>query len=134
MAFVGDGDAARLSVRHGPIAVARAAVRTVADHVGVEIALGAVADAEEIAQRGIDARSLAAIVVDAQAQKAGPGELAVGYRKPDVSDHAGALEIGHDECLAGKDALAVVVRIYEAIAAGDAGGGVVLEASEIERV
>ena len=90
-ALVGDGDPAGLAERHRPVAVARPAVGAVADHERLDLRLEAVADREEVAERRVDARRRAAVVVDAQAQQPRPAVLVVGDRHPDVRHDAGAL-------------------------------------------
>src|SRR5262249_39689170 len=57
VSFIGHGDLAGFAERHLPVAVAGAAERADADGHGVQIALIAVADAEEIAQWNVDAGS-----------------------------------------------------------------------------
>ncbi len=132
-ALVGDGDAARPAERHRPIAVARASVGGVADHERIDVALVAVPDGEEIAQRHVDARRQAAVVVDAEAQQARPAVLVGGQRHPDVRHDARALQVGQDDGLAGDGALAVVVALHVDVVARGAPRLVVLEPCQLQR-
>ena len=117
VAFVGYRDAASFPVRHWPVAVARASERTVADHHGVQVTLGAVRDSEEITERRIDARCFVSVVINTQTQQARPAEFVVRNRYPDVRDHSGAGNIRHHQSFARKNPLAVVVAGNVAIAA-----------------
>src|SRR3984957_11486813 len=85
LAFVGDGDAARFAERHCPIAVARAAKRTVADRQRLDVALVSMSDSEEISERHVDAGSLFTVVIYAQTDQAGPREFVIGHCEPDVA-------------------------------------------------
>src|ERR1017187_1617686 len=105
-AFVGDGDLARYAEGHRPVTIAGPAEGAVADDHGIEVALVTVPHAEEVAQGDVDTRGLLAVVIDAHADQARPGELIVGHGKPDVADYAGSAQVGHHIGFAGKDALA----------------------------
>ena len=108
-ALVGDRDAARPRERHRPVAVAGAAARTVADQQRVDRALEAVAHRERVAERGVDTRFRAAVVVHAQPQQARPPVLVRRHRDPHVGDDAGSLQVGEHDRLARQRPLAVVV-------------------------
>ena len=109
-ALVGHRDAARLPEGHRPIAVPRAPLGAVANHVRLHGPLEAVAHREEVPQGSVDAGDGTAVVVHTQAEKARPAILARGHGEPDVGDHARALQIREHGGLAGDRPLAVVVR------------------------
>src|SRR5437879_13821940 len=115
VAFVGRGDLTGLPERHGPITVACAAERTVADGQGVQVSLVSMADSEEITKRHIDAGCLLSVVVDSQPHQARPCVFVVGHGNPDVTYYSGAAEIRHDQSFARHNALAVVVAAHETV-------------------
>ena len=133
VAFIGDGDLAGFAERHLPITISRAAERADADGHGIQVALIAMADAEEIAQGDVDAGSFLAVVIHSQPHQARPGVFVVGHGDPDVIDDAGAAQIGHHECLARKDALAIVVAADVAVVARDAVRGEILHARQVRQ-
>ena len=92
-ALVRKSDSARPAKRHRPVAVAGPAVGTRADHRGLDGALEPVADGEEVAERSVDRRLGAPVVVDAQAHQARPAVFVGRHRDPEVRDHARPFEI-----------------------------------------
>jgi hypothetical protein len=75
------------------------------------------ADSEEVSERDIDARRFLSVVIDAETHEARPGVFVIGNREPDVTDDSGTCEIGHNECLARHDSLAIVVASDERVVA-----------------
>ena len=132
--LVGDGDADAARERHLPVAVARPAAGSVANHQGVDRTLEAVADREEIADRTVDARGRTAVVVDAEPQQPRPGVLVGRDGQPDVGDDTRTGEIGKRDRLAGNRSPAVVVGIGIGVVARDAFGGEILEPRQILRI
>jgi hypothetical protein len=75
------------------------------------------ADSEEVSERDIDARRFLSVVIDAETHEARPGVFVIGDGEPDVTDDSGTCEIGHNECLARHDSLAIVVASDERVVA-----------------
>ena len=109
--LVGDRDATRLLEGHGPIAVPRAPARRVADHQRLHLPLETVADAEEVADRSVDAGRWAAVVVHAEAQQSRPPVLIGRHGQPDVRHDARSREVREDDRLTGNRTPAVVVAV-----------------------
>jgi hypothetical protein len=133
-ALVRDRDAGRLLERHRPVAVARAAVGAVDHHERLHLRLEPVPDGEEVADRRVDARDRAAVVVDPEAEQLRPAVLVVRDRHPEVRDDAGALQVGEHGRLTGNRPLAVVVRVPVRVVRRRAIGGEVLGLEEAVRV
>jgi hypothetical protein len=130
VAFVGQRDSAGLTERHRPIAVAGASEGSIANHHRVDVAVVSMTDAEEVAERRVDAGSLLAVVIDAKARQSRPGVFVIRHGEPDVADDAGSLQVCHDERFARHDALGIVVGIDEPVAARDAMSGEVFHPGE----
>ena len=111
VALVRHGDAAGLPERHRPVAVARPAVGAVADHERLHAPLEPVAHGEEVAERRVDRRDVASVVIRADAQKARPAVLRSRGRRPDVRHDPRPLEVGDRERLARVEMRAVVVPV-----------------------
>ena len=105
-----------------------------AHHDRLQVRFESVSHAEEIAEGSVDARDLAAVVVDAEAKEPRPSVLAGRHRDPQVARHAGTFEVRENRRLSGNGTLAVVVRIQVGVVGRAPVGGEVLGLEEPEGV
>ena len=132
--LVGKSDAAGFAEGHGPERVSRSSLRADPNHGRLHFGLETVSRSEKVAERHVDARAVAPVVVHAKAEKARPAVLARRDGEPDVTHDTGTLEIGEHRGLPGDRPLAVVVRGKVRVVGRAAVRGEVLGCEEPEGV
>jgi len=97
VAFIGDRNARRLAERHRPITVPPAAIRRHLDRQRHKGFIQPVADAEEIANRALDARVLLAVPIHPQRQQPRVERRRMGDGVPKMRDHARPFQVGQHQ-------------------------------------
>ena len=117
LGLVGDRELHVAGERHREIAVEGLAVLGARLHRQArEIAGAGVAHAEEIADRGLDARMLLAVPIGAQHDLAQETFALAGERRPDMRDDASAFMLGDNDRLARLDVQPVVIAAGAVVA------------------